>query len=141
MNLYLKKAIRLKFLLLGTVSTIAVTNTIIASPVAASGCSIPPCGALSNHSITSIKVRWKNNDNDKKWKYDNVAPGMTKGGYGNDRLDIDYFYIPKKCSATGKVERSGLPDIDSRTWYSGWNKMSSVDTVIINYVHCNLGGI
>ncbi len=127
------KLIKSSFLLLEIVSAIAVANTVITTPADASGCRVPPCGALTNHSNTSIRVKWT--DNDKDWKYAYVAPGNTKGGWWNDGLDIDYFYIPSKCSATGGIGGT------SKTWYSGWNKISSADTVVINAVNCNLGGI
>ena len=105
----------------------------LAAPARASGCTVPPCGALTNHSSTGIAVKWS--DDDSTWNYATVSPGTTKGGWYNDGIDVDYFNVPPRCSASGGIGGA------SYTWYSGWNKIKSHQTVVVKSMNCNGGGI
>jgi hypothetical protein len=100
------------------------------SPAAASGCSVPPCGALTNHTKSRIGVKWTDNDG-KTWKYAVVAPNTTKGGYWNDGIDVDFWYIPAGCTDKGGIGGT------SYTWKGEkWAKISSTQTVVIKSRSC-----
>ena len=116
-------------LTLTTVGIATVIGTINNTPAVASGCRIFPCGALTNNTDNDwIYVKWT--DNDRDWKYDNVRPGHTKGGWWNDGIDVDYFYIPTTCHAFGGIGGT------AKTWFSGWHKISSDETVVIDEISC-----
>jgi hypothetical protein len=124
-----------------TVACIAVAALVVASftlffsdtrPAKASGCSVPPCGALTNHTTdTRIGVKWSD-DNGKTWQYDIVEPNTTKGGWWNDGIDVDFWYIPAGCTDRGGI--GGTPG----TWTGEqWAKISSDQTVVIDSRTCS----
>jgi hypothetical protein len=98
-------------------------------PAAASGCSLPPCGAVKNNSNVSIKVRY--NDDNTTWKYLWVSPGKTIGGYWNDGRDIDGFYAPSGCRTDWSTHAGAI--YASR---GVWEKVSSNETATIRGVTC-----
>ena len=75
---------------------IAGVGLVNAEAAQASGCTIPPCGAVNNLSDRSVQVRWSNNNNG--WTYAWVDPGRTIGGYFNDKRDVDYWNVPSGCT-------------------------------------------
>ena len=94
-----------------------------AGPAAASGCTVPPCGAVVNHSNTYINTRWST---DYGWQTGWVNAGGTMGGYWNDGLDIDYWAPPAGCQG-----------LSGGTWYNdAWHKLSSYQTVTVDQVRC-----
>jgi hypothetical protein len=102
----------------------------MASPAAASGCTIPPCGRVTNQtSDTYILVRWKDDDDD-PWSTANVAPGRSMGGWGgNPRRDVDNFWAPPGCTARYKLN-------GNKTSKGGWIKVGSNQTATITSVTC-----
>lgn len=101
----------------------------LASPAAADGCSVPPCGALTNHVNRDIGVRYRDHDKD-PWSYLVVHPDHTLGGWWNDGRDIDEFFVPDGCSYLGGIGGR------SHTWGPGWQKISSNQTVVISSYYC-----
>lgn len=95
-------------------------------PAEASGCSIPPCGALTNQTTTNIGVKWTDDDG-VTWQYAVVTPGQTVGGFFNDGIDVDFWYIPPGYTDIGRV--AGTPTILAG---EQWAKISSDDTVVIS---------
>jgi hypothetical protein len=109
---------------------LAVTGTASASATeftAQTGCSTPPCGALNNKTSSRIGVKWT--DNDKDWQYGIVEPHTTMGGYFNDGIDVDFWFIPGGCTDTRNSPR--------KSW-SGeqWAKISSSETIVVNSRSC-----
>lgn len=96
----------------------------------ASGCTVPPCGALTNQTQTNIGVKWTDDDG-QTWQYAVVHPGETVGGFFHDRIDVDFWYIPAGCTDIGKV--SGTPSILGG---EQWAKITSDDTVVISSRRC-----
>jgi hypothetical protein len=103
---------------------------------AALGCKVPPCGGLTNHSSVPINVKWTDDDG-KHWQYRTVNPNHTIGGFFNDRIDVDYWFIPGGCVDRGKwspVSHSGSP------WSGGdkgrWAKIDWDETVVIESRIC-----
>lgn len=101
----------------------------------ASGCTVPPCGAIKNTSTVSIRYKWT--DNDRDWFYAYVAPGQTAGGFWNDRRDVDFFEVPYGCVAIGSIPNGNhlLPYYGP----SGWNKIGSAETLVISRISCRDG--
>jgi hypothetical protein len=83
-------------------------SLVTASSAAASGCSVPPCGALSNQNANNhIRVKWQDCDGC-GWSYKWAAPGTTAGGYFNDGDDIDYYWSPARwCFSTNYGIKGG----------------------------------
>jgi hypothetical protein len=80
---------------------IVAAGWLVVSPrvAEASGCRTPPCGALSNETNQTIRVRYKDNNSDPYTEKD-VPPHTTVGGFWNDGLDIDDWWIPERCTDT-----------------------------------------
>lgn len=91
-----------------------------------SGCAIFPCGALNNRTSSWVSVKWS--DDDVTWKFSEVAPGTKKGGFWNDRIDVDFFFVDRGCRAYD----------DNSTVYYGpaWHKISSDETVTLVSYSC-----
>src|ERR1044072_4197634 len=68
-------------------------------PAVYSGCTTPPCGALSNRTGHFVRVKWTDDDG-ATWQYSSVAPGTTKGGWFNDGIDVDFWQVKSGCRAT-----------------------------------------
>jgi hypothetical protein len=121
-NIVMRKAhlnqVAARILFVVVVSSSAVAG--IVSSAAASGCTTPPCGALRNNGLMPVQVKWSNNDRD--WHYDWVPVGKTKGGYWNDRIDVDDYHVPSGCTFfTEGWKAKG----------AGWHRISSSETVTI----------
>lgn len=96
---------------------------------ALSGCTVPPCGALNNKTDYQIGVRWT--DNNGAWKYGVVQPHTTMGGYFNDGIDVDFWFIPDGCA-----DHRNNPYMN---WVGEqWAKISSNQTVVIDVRECNV---
>jgi len=96
----------------------------------ATGCTVPPCGAITNKTNERIGVKWA--DDDVHWQYGIVEPHTTKGGWGNDGLDIDFWYIPPDCTDSGGIGG------DNQTWNGEqWAKIESYQTVVIDSRTCH----
>jgi hypothetical protein len=109
---------------------LAGLGLVVASPAAASGCSLPPCGAVKNQTQQSIKVRWKNNDSD-PWSTGYVSPGKTIGGFWNDKRDIDGFWAPSGCRTMYSTHAGAQYAV-----YNQWVKVSSNETATVHSVTC-----
>ncbi|GAB3249756.1 hypothetical protein [Kineosporia babensis] len=105
-------------------------SLVVASPASASGCSIPPCGAVKNKTKTSVKIRWKNKDSD-PWSTGWVAPGKTVGGFWNDKRDIDGFWAPKGCRTEYSTHAGAQYHVRNT-----WVKVSSNETATVLGVVC-----
>ena len=98
----------------------------------------PLCGALTNHTpSTVITVRWKDNDA-QAWQYDSVEPDTTMGGFWNDVIDVDYWWIPPGCTDRGGIGGTAKTWDHSNTSEKGdgWNKIDSDQTVVIDSRTC-----
>jgi hypothetical protein len=95
----------------------------------------PICGALQNHTAdTRVRVRWWHDGNG-EWVYAYVEPDTTMGGYLNDGIDVDYWFIPEGCTDHGGI--GGTNMTWSRAQYpDGWAKINSDQTVVIDRRSC-----
>ena len=115
-------------------------------PAAADDCELwgwppsPLCGALQNHTAnTRIGVKWKNTDDpNEAWTFGIVEPDTTMGGYWNDGIDVDYWYIPEYCTDRGGIggEAKTWTRASSESNSDGWVKISSNQTVVIDSRTC-----
>jgi hypothetical protein len=105
-----------------------------------SGCRVPPCGQVKNDSAVGTQVRWEDNPGD-GWTTRYLGPRRVIGGYLHDRIDVDQYAVPPRCTATvegfgggdhpqGTSVRSG-----GSTTYN-WYKLSSNQTVQIRSMTC-----
>ncbi|MFF3848828.1 hypothetical protein [Streptomyces sp. NPDC002328] len=107
-----------------------------APSAAASGCSVvPPCGRVVNQSAVPIQVQITSTD---------IRSIANRGiGGWSERIDVDFYRIPARCSArvtasgpgdhpSGPVTRSG-----SREAWSPWYKLSSSQTVKVESISCS----
>ncbi|MDQ1289195.1 MAG: hypothetical protein QG622_2761 [Actinomycetota bacterium] len=109
---------------------IAGVGLVNAEAAQASGCTIPPCGAVNNLSDRSVQVRWSNNNNG--WTYAWVDPGRTIGGYFNDKRDVDYWNVPSGCTGYW----TGQGDDWQHKVGAGWQKLRSDQTVDVVAITC-----
>lgn len=92
-----------------------------------SGCSIPPCGAITNETSTWIDIKWTDNDG-ATWSYASVGPGETRGGYFNDGTDVDFWELKNNCTAYTSIHAT-VSD-------PGWYKIKSSQTEHIYEYSC-----
>lgn len=123
-------SIRIALVALFLIVSIAAFMLLNVHPAKASGCTVPPCGALTNLTTSQIGVKWSDDDG-VTWLYGVVQPNTTMGGWWNDGLDIDFWYIPAGCTDSGGIGGTNM------SW-SGeqWAKISSSQTVVINSRTC-----
>lgn len=119
---------RFSFRHLGVVALVFTGVLLASTPSAASGCKFPPCGGVGNNTDQRIGVKWTDDDG-KTWQYGIAEPGTTIGGFMNDRIDVDDWYIPGGCTDRGVIGG------DDKTWSGGrdgkWERVHSQQTVVI----------
>jgi hypothetical protein len=102
-------------------------------------CRFPgPCGRVVNNSNEGTRVRWYV-DATRNWHVHYLGPRRGIGGYWNDRIDVDDYLVPARCTAT--VDGTGPGVHPRRAVYSGgragtWHKLSSSQTVHIRAIIC-----
>jgi hypothetical protein len=124
----------------------------VAMPVQASECLIPPCGAVTNNTTKYIPIRWGAGSEG------SVSPFQSRGGYAVIQgpppfyipipvgIDVDYFGIPPSCWLSWVVsgfvwDDESLPLGPDSRWNSSvidnlWIKFSSSQTITVTGFFC-----
>lgn len=99
-----------------------------------SGCSTPPCGDIYNNDNYWYAIERQDCENC-GWIQGAIGPGEHLGGYWNDGIDWDAFFIPGHCSVTYDVDGSWVTrgNLSTSRLRIGWD---SDQTVTIHSHSC-----
>jgi hypothetical protein len=87
----------------------------------ANGCPLGgPCGRVENNSAVGTKVKWQD-ETGSGFKEHYPGPGQAIGGWLHDQIDVDFYLVPGRCTATVFGTGIGEHPVGTRTQPGGRN--------------------